>query len=1223
MEKGRRMSLERSRGSTLAWVLVASAMIGAISFALLTRLDTLQKQSAQSNTRESVDASLSAVVDSMLFMVQQRWCVGTNGSRISTNCNLGNPRSLERLMVSDRALMNFQNESNPMDPVTGRPLYGGLNISQLREPLDSEGQPYTEFEFQLSQFSGGGVHPFSAVANSVSGSILTATILARITRVTSNLIPGASLQNNSSYLHFSARVTSGQSARAQKFVYLGARSLADYALVTSRNLWLTGEVVGTPHGRDVVVPLATKASISDPQGQRNRGTVFHSPVFVNGDLVVNPGPLQAANPNQTPVSPITFADRVYLGGGQMKSFVAGELRDFVPSARSMDLSSSIPRIGGIGGLVLEQADLGADHLFTDTPYSTTPQVGRQVCMYSQEVRTTWNARTNNSLALVAKTLQRPDRNNPAAPGVFNYELGVTHYNGFFEQEQGLIPNGTGGVTATVFPTVNASGQSVTFSTGAAYPIAQNIPSLPAGSSLGSNSRDPFVALLNQTDIGVDPSGLAGAATSSWQHHTGRVRNVSGNLVTQRAPVALLRLRFMSNSTQGAQTIPYREINVPLTRNSRYFLRSRGYLTQAQFDQQRNNRDSAQNQMGNLQNFINNQGNAGISGTLAAIRAGHTQRELTYNAINQQWTQLSCQNTANNPAVVAAQNALNTCLGSANPPPACAAERAARDAARSSADQQCNSLQSSRTTAFNQLECNRPTNQNPISCSNTNVFQSAGCPNSQARLWDDLQDDFQDACGNIVNHQRTIAQFARTEQAWAERNDSGILITTRPVTVQGNPQNSPIEGGANGENNAQPNRVEFNIEFRGQTMLAESIRHFVFNNGSNHVWNENGIQMDAELVAFDAAYDGARRNTRCPAGTTCPASTVVHRAAGFLRFHNINAESLPQVRLYQRTLQNEMTPGVMVHGAGGHTPTSIAVRPALIGPISQNVYNLLPAQSVSISSPVAAATFDTLNIDRSSIERACLGDNEATMFNASNWEMSFAEQARVVMHQAPVAGTYPGQEFELPPPSGHSNNNPGTRPGSVANPLTYTFTSQNAANFVTHSIVNRCVIAANTTIVAGLMICDQLVIQSRTTALNIIGTFVVGTLIYEGNAHQALINWYSVKHPAAAGLLRAAGILQRPPYAVLGQNSDALIYSATNCDFTAGDLLNNPVWKPVVSADVLSKRQMCGTQSLINLQAFTWPEMTPNAGYTSPLAVRPSFREVLSRFFPFTMYEGVK
>ena len=94
----------RHRGSALAWVLAGSAVLGIISFALLTRLDTLQKQSAKSNTKETIDSTLSAVTDAMLFMVQQRWCVSDNANRINTSCNLGNPRSLERLLVSNSAL---------------------------------------------------------------------------------------------------------------------------------------------------------------------------------------------------------------------------------------------------------------------------------------------------------------------------------------------------------------------------------------------------------------------------------------------------------------------------------------------------------------------------------------------------------------------------------------------------------------------------------------------------------------------------------------------------------------------------------------------------------------------------------------------------------------------------------------------------------------------------------------------------------------------------------------------------------------------------------------------------------------------------------------------------------------------------------------------------------------------------------------------------------------
>jgi hypothetical protein len=247
-----------------------------------------------------------------------------------------------------------------------------------------------------------------------------------------------------------------------------------------------------------------------------------------------------------------------------------------------------------------------------------------------------------------------------------------------------------------------------------------------------------------------------------------------------------------------------------------------------------------------------------------------------------------------------------------------------------------------------------------------------------------------------------------------------------------------------------------------------------------------------------------------------------------------------------------------------------------------------------------------------------------MFNASNWEMSFAEQARVIMHQAP--GSFTGappawMQAELPPPSGHSTSNETAIPGA-SNPLQLVINS-NSTDFQIRAIMGRCEIGSGANFVAALAICDRLVIRNRTTPLTIVGTFVVGSLEFEGQAARANIRWYSLKHPDAAGLLINAGILRLPPYAILNRNNDALITTNLNCDFTVAELQNNPVWKPVVPLPVATKRQMCGTQSLISVQAFTWSEMNPAAGYTSATAVRPSMREILSRFFPFALYEGVR
>lgn len=152
-----------------------------------------------------------------------------------------------------------------------------------------------------------------------------------------------------------------------------------------------------------------------------------------------------------------------------------------------------------------------------------------------------------------------------------------------------------------------------------------------------------------------------------------------------------------------------------------------------------------------------------------------------------------------------------------------------------------------------------------------------------------------------------------------------------------------------------------------------------------------------------------------------------------------------------------------------------------------------------------------------------------------------------------------------------------------------------AQFQVRSIVRECLVRSTATFITGFFTCDQLIIESRTQPLRIIGTFIVSHASIDPSALIAGIRWSSIYAPQALPELRAAGVLRTPSGGACGTS-------------------NTPIWHPVPSMVETATRYSCSPISLrAKANPFTWTTVDPDCGYIG-LAPVTSCKRRLVRYF---------
>ncbi len=171
--------------------------------------------------------------------------------------------------------------------------------------------------------------------------------------------------------------------------------------------------------------------------------------------------------------------------------------------------------------------------------------------------------------------------------------------------------------------------------------------------------------------------------------------------------------------------------------------------------------------------------------------------------------------------------------------------------------------------------------------------------------------------------------------------------------------------------------------------------------------------------------------------------------------------------------------------------------------------------------------------------------------------------------------------------------------SVPGPQIYNFDAGNSASpnivFQVRSLMDECKIKSDAVFVTGFYNCKRLTIDSRTTPLRIIGTFIATEIDINPEAIKAGIQWSTIYHPQAIRELRAQEILKANP----GYACDSLL---------------KPIWHPYPDVFELASQNKCSPSSLrAKAQPFTWTTVDPDCGLVSGAAVATTCKNRPVRF----------
>lgn len=193
--------------------------------------------------------------------------------------------------------------------------------------------------------------------------------------------------------------------------------------------------------------------------------------------------------------------------------------------------------------------------------------------------------------------------------------------------------------------------------------------------------------------------------------------------------------------------------------------------------------------------------------------------------------------------------------------------------------------------------------------------------------------------------------------------------------------------------------------------------------------------------------------------------------------------------------------------------------------------------------------------------ACLtGGSGSSAFGGTDWTRSFAPNAK---HSWSFTNKYEDR-------------------------TNYIFDANNAyraasgggtATFVIKSMARDCIVKSTANFVTGFFACERLVIESRSTPLRIIGTFILSNgLSIAPDAYASGIRWSTIYHPMATFELRQAGVLK----------------ALDNQDCSS--IARYPIWHPYPAMKEVANLYRCNAISLRSkADPFRWTSVDPDCG----------------------------
>jgi hypothetical protein len=340
----------RKKGNALLISLGVMMVVAAGVWGLQSLVPVLMQETIKSGDVLSYRLALNSAIDYASFSVKQRWCVNDVWIR-KTPCDITDNRHTERLMLTNDGLASLKAQ--------------GITTSILDEIVVTV--PMTSIAPTHPLYTA-----FKSLPASISGVEFHVSRLDNIYQPTTDgqvfIKIRATLQVGAGALRILKR--SGDMYVEALFSYF-PRELSSMALVVANDLHLdqlTTPLPSASNRGDLFIPYTLKES-------KPKGLNFISPVFVNGSIHM----LGKARIETGYVSPVLFADKVYLGNGMLMQ----DAQPFNPEESTDGRMATMNEIKGLFGLrqgieVDGARDLGLEYL-SGRQIGTTDSSLMEIC----------------------------------------------------------------------------------------------------------------------------------------------------------------------------------------------------------------------------------------------------------------------------------------------------------------------------------------------------------------------------------------------------------------------------------------------------------------------------------------------------------------------------------------------------------------------------------------------------------------------------------------------------------------------------------------------------------------------------------------------------------------------------------------------------------------------------------------------------------------------------
>ncbi|AHZ84750.1 hypothetical protein EP01_07335 [Bdellovibrio bacteriovorus] len=315
-------SVRNTKGNILLQILAATAVMSTSFYFLTNYVIGQRQQVSKTSNVVNLRFALNSAMDYVIFGVRQKYCFSNDNllmNDLGAECNLAHTGSVERLIMSTeqenfiRQLVSDGKNVGPME--AGALTQNKIRLKTIVRLLEVDKATTSHPLFPV-------LNSLKSVRNDKGEVVKVAAVRVTLTRNESINLPKAGRE-----VYVDARADLVDSLgnvtpikvgnkeltlRSQIVIY--PREVGSFALLIPQDLYMDRAWDSTMNAGDVALHKFT----SRKELAGSSGLVFQSPVFVNRNIYL---PTDEAADDATPDSinyaGVTFADRVYMGNGDI------------------------------------------------------------------------------------------------------------------------------------------------------------------------------------------------------------------------------------------------------------------------------------------------------------------------------------------------------------------------------------------------------------------------------------------------------------------------------------------------------------------------------------------------------------------------------------------------------------------------------------------------------------------------------------------------------------------------------------------------------------------------------------------------------------------------------------------------------------------------------------------------------------------------------------------